>query len=83
MTPPNDRKAVASLVGARLRATRKARDMSQSDLASLLSVNAAEVSRHESGLRCPSVPALARYAEVLDVPIHELLNFDAPILAPG
>jgi transcriptional regulator with XRE-family HTH domain len=41
------------------------------------------VSRHESGARCPSVPLLARYAEVLEVPIYELLRFDEPGLSLG
>ena len=45
--------------------------------------DAAEVSRHESGARCPSVPLLARYAEVLEVPIYELLRFDEPSLTLG
>ena len=49
----------------------------------LLTADAAEVSRHESGARCPSVPLLARYAEVLEVPIYELLRFDEPGLSLG
>ncbi len=79
----SDTDALKVRVGARLRALRRARDLSQRDIASLLNVDAAEVSRHESGLRCPSVPVLARYAEVLDVPIYELLRFDEPGLTPG
>ena len=70
-------------VGARLRELRRARDLCQRDLASLLNIDAAEVSRHESGARCPSVPLLARYAEVLEVPIYELLRFDEPGLSLG
>ena len=83
MTSDTDRDALKGRVGARLRALRRARDLSQRDVASLLNVDAAEVSRHESGLRCPSVPVLARYAEVLEVPIYELLRFDEPGLTPG
>jgi hypothetical protein len=29
------------------------------------------------------VPLLARYAEVLEVPIYELLRFDEPVLTLG
>jgi transcriptional regulator with XRE-family HTH domain len=82
MTPDTDTDALKVRVGARLRALRRARDLSQRDVASLLNTDAAEVSRHESGARCPSVPLLARYAEVLEVPIYELLRFDEPELDP-
>ncbi|MBK9371048.1 MAG: transcriptional regulator [Deltaproteobacteria bacterium] len=83
MTPDTDTDALKVRVGARLRALRRARDLSQRDVASLLNTDAAEVSRHESGARCPSVPLLARYAEVLEVPIYELLRFDEPGLSLG
>ena len=72
MTPDTD--ALKVRVGARLRALRRARDLSQRDVASLLNTDAAEVSRHESG---------ARYAEVLEVPIYELLRFDEPVATLG
>ena len=83
MTPDTDTNALKVRVGARLRGLRRARDLSQRDVAALLNTDAAEVSRHESGARCPSVPLLARYAEVLEVPIYELLRFDEPGLSLG
>ncbi|MBK9371053.1 MAG: transcriptional regulator [Deltaproteobacteria bacterium] len=83
MTSDTDTDALKVRVGARLRALRRARDLSQRDVASLLNTDAAEVSRHESGARCPSVPLLARYAEVLEVPIYELLRFDEPVVTLG
>ena len=81
MTPDTD--ALKARLGARLRALRRARDLSQRDVASLLNIDAAEVSRHESGARCPSVPGLARYADALEVPIYELLRFDESDVSPG
>ena len=81
MTPDTD--ALKARLGARLRALRRARDLSQRDVASLLNIDAAEVSRHESGARCPSVPLLARYADALEVPIYELLRFDESDVSPG
>ena len=83
MTSDTDSDTLKVCVGARLRTLRRARDLSQRDVASLLNTDAAEVSRHESGARCPSVPLLARYAEVLEVPIYELLRFDEPGLSLG
>lgn len=83
ITLTNARRAIASRVGDRLRGTRKARGLSQGDVASLLNVSAAEVCRHETGQRCPTVALLARYAEVLEVPLNDLLDFDAPIRAAG
>ena len=53
------------------------------DRMTMTHADAAEVSRHESGARCPSVPLLARYAEVLEVPIYELLRFDEPVVTLG
>ena len=83
MTPDTDTDTLKVRLGARLRVLRRARDLSQRDVASLLNIDAAEVSRHESGTRCPSVPLLARYAEVLEVPLHTMLHFDEPTLTPG
>ncbi len=83
MSAATHRQALAARVGARLRGTRKARSLSQGDIASLLNVNPAEVSRHETGQRCPTVPLLARYAEVLEVPLPDLLDFEAPIRGPA
>jgi transcriptional regulator with XRE-family HTH domain len=53
MTPDTDTDALKVRVGARLRALRRARDLSQRDVASLLNTDAAEVSRHESGAALP------------------------------
>ena len=62
MTPDTGTDALKIRVGARLRALRRARDLSQRDVASLLNTDAAEVSRHEAGARSPPVPLLPRPA---------------------
>lgn len=60
--------------GARLRAARQARGLSQEELAEEVGTSLESVSRAERGVVWPSVPALRRLADVLAVPADELLR---------
>jgi transcriptional regulator with XRE-family HTH domain len=60
-------------VGAKIKALRKAANMSQADLGYLIGCEAPLVGRYERGLHLPGIEQLIRIAEVLDVAPGELL----------
>lgn len=60
-------------VGAKIKALRKAANLSQADLGYLIGCEAPLVGRYERGLHLPGVEQLIRIAEVLDVAPGELL----------
>ncbi|MBQ3090274.1 MAG: helix-turn-helix transcriptional regulator [Oscillospiraceae bacterium] len=65
--------------GARLKAYRKGRNMTQQELADLLGVSNKTVSRWESDGGYPDVPLLVPLAKALGVTTDDLLNEEKPI----
>ncbi len=63
-----------SEAGKRIRATRKARNLSQDELARRSGVAQTTISRVETGVHEPQLPSIRRLAEVLDVPVKELVG---------
>ena len=57
-----------------LRTLRKARGLSQEDLAQKLHITRQTLSKWENGLSVPDAQLLLRLAEILDVPVSELLG---------
>ena len=53
---------------------RKEKGMTQADLAGKMNVTDKAVSKWERDLSCPDVNSLSRLAEVLEIPVDELLN---------
>jgi transcriptional regulator with XRE-family HTH domain len=64
---------VVQLLGANVRKFRKLKGMSQEQLALEAGMERSYVSDLERGTRNPSVRALGRLADALDIPPHELL----------
>ena len=58
----------------RIRAARKAKNISQSDLADLLDVRQDYISRIENGQLAPSVYTALRLAEILDETVESLFS---------
>ncbi len=69
---------VIARVGASLRALRRARDLSQQDLAQLAGVTASAISQAERTERGLSLATLARLSSALGVTIDDLLHGDDP-----
>ncbi|MCY1186634.1 helix-turn-helix protein [compost metagenome] len=65
--------ALAKLIGSNIRALRKERGLSQSELALQLQTDATAVSRWERGLVVPSVEGLFKLSQALRVPMYEIL----------
>lgn len=61
-------------LAARVKSARKARGMTQKDLAAQLGIDQAHVSRIENGSKVASVELLARIAKLLGVPLSELID---------
>lgn len=66
---------VTELFGARIRELRKARGMTQDQLAELLDIEQKHVSLIELGKSYPSLDRLTRIAEALQVPLPSLFDF--------
>lgn len=67
------------MLGEKIKAYRENKNMTQVDIAEILGVNPATVSKYESGLLEPSIETLKRIAYLFNVSIDELLkedNFD-------
>lgn len=75
--PATKRASVSSGFGGRLIALRKARGLSQYDLADALGVKQPTVSYYETQDGTPQADALAKMAKILNVTVDELLG------APG
>lgn len=68
-------KPIRKLLGERIKELRKAKGLTQEQLAELVSVEPRHISRVEGGYNSPSIERLALISEVLSVPIQELFNF--------
>lgn len=62
--------ALAAHIGAKIRALRIARRMSQTDAGELLGVSFQQFQKYENGKDCLSAPALHHLAEKLDAPLR-------------
>jgi transcriptional regulator with XRE-family HTH domain len=64
---------LAGLIGARLRELRLDAELSQRDVAKLMSSNRNIVSRLERGVHVPSMESVQRYAEALELDLETVL----------
>ena len=62
------------MIGNKLREYRESRNMTQKEIAEALGVEAATVSKYESGLLEPKIDSLKKLAEIFDVTVDELLK---------
>jgi transcriptional regulator with XRE-family HTH domain len=66
------------LRGDRVRELRKERGWSQGDLGSRIGTDAGRISRYEAGKITPSLEALVRLADVLEVSVDYLVRENSP-----
>ena len=66
--------SLSAVVGNNIQASRKARGLTQNQLAQELGVEVETISRYERGLRAPSFPQLEKLCLVLDVPAWLLFS---------
>lgn len=71
------------MLAENLKALRKAKGLSQEELAARLHVVRQTVSKWEKGLSVPDADLLVRLAEVLDVSVSQLLGAGVPPEAPA
>ena len=62
------------MLGDKIKLYRENKKMTQNDLADILEVSAATVSKYESGALEPSIESIKRLAELFEISIDELLN---------
>lgn len=65
-------------MGTLIKEGRSQKGMSQAELAKLLRVSVAAVSKWETGKNTPDMSNMERIAAILDIPIHEFLGIDVP-----
>ena len=63
-------------LGQRIAALRKARKLTQEQLAEALACSVEFISLVERGVNAPSVAGLEKYAKILKVEVKELFSFD-------
>ncbi len=69
---------VASNYGEKIYRARKAKKMSRVELGELVGLHQTSVKKYEDGnIKNPSVDKLASFAKILDIPLLELLHFEA------
>ena len=68
-------KTTKELLGARIKELRKAKGLSQSQIAENIGIDPKHLSRIEVGNSYPSLDGLERIAKVLDVEIKDLFEF--------
>jgi transcriptional regulator with XRE-family HTH domain len=59
-----------------IRQFRKARGQTQSELGRLIGVPQSTISRWEKGINLPGAEHAAKLAELMDLPVYDLLGFD-------
>lgn len=69
--------AVEKALGKRVAALRERVNLTQVQLAERIGADSMAISRLERGVSVPSVRRLAQIAEVLDVPLRDLFDFEA------
>lgn len=74
----DQKQRITAAVAARIKQFRRARAMSQEELALRANINPAYYGQVERGLKCPTVDTLCKIAQALEIPPAELLRTDAP-----
>lgn len=69
---------VERLIGARIAALRKERNLTQARLAESMDVTTETISRLERGVSMPSLKTLEHISNVMDVPLKDIFNFKYP-----
>lgn len=72
------RQEIMQATADRIRHLRKQRDMSQEELALRAGINTVYFGQIERGQKCPTIDTLYKIAVGLEVPLPDLLRFDAP-----
>lgn len=62
--------------GKRIKELRKARNLTQEQLAEMLNIEPPNVSRMESGLHLPKTETIETLRRIFNVPIYELFKFE-------
>nr|WP_217133575.1 helix-turn-helix transcriptional regulator [Leucobacter chinensis] len=70
----SDHLRIARIVGNRVRSRRRARGISQQDLADMAEIHLTSLSRIERGLTTPKVDMIARLATALDTTTADLVS---------
>lgn len=65
---------IYEVIGERIRATRKARGLTQEVLAERAGIDRSHMGFIEQGRRHPTISTLAKIAKVLDIPLANLLR---------
>jgi len=73
-----DQEGTFMLLGDRVRELRKEHGWSQGELGTRIGTDAGRISRYEGGKITPSLEALVRLADVLEVSVDYLVREDAP-----
>ena len=73
MNPQSIRSRIQEIVTCRVRTFRMAKGLTQESLAKQAGLNCTHISKIESGKRLPSLKAICRLANVLDIEAYELL----------
>lgn len=76
----NPEKQLAQTVGAIIASRRKARGLTQAELAEQMDIEKETISRIETGVISPTLTRLAQLAECLDCDMSELLRAESPEL---
>ncbi|MDN5216490.1 helix-turn-helix transcriptional regulator [Fulvivirgaceae bacterium BMA12] len=67
---------IKTLFGNRIRQLRKARSITQEDLAYILKTDTRQIGRIENGEAFVNLKTVTKLANALDVPVKELFDFD-------
>ena len=67
------------VTGQRIREARKKANLTQTELADIIGVKAAEISQYESGKRTPRWPKLNKLLDTLNISADEILGRDITV----
>ena len=70
-------------LGARIASRRRARGLTQGQVADRMGVSPQAVSKWERGLTCPDLTILDELAALLDIGLEELLTGRVPLAMPA
>ena len=62
------------MLGEKIKSYRESKNMTQNEIADILGVKSATVSKYESGTLEPNIESLKKLAEIFEVSVDELLN---------
>jgi transcriptional regulator with XRE-family HTH domain len=68
-------KTTKALLGSRIREFRKAKSLTQEQLAEIVGVEPRHISRMEGGYNYPTIDRLEKIAEALNVPLKDFFDF--------